>query len=111
MKSIVPTYLCLIVQAIFLTMFSTQAFAQRETSVWYFGSLAGLDFNIPPGTLTAPSEVTTSALNSSEGCAVECDRTTGQILFYTDGRTVFDRTNVAMTNGTGLNGGGSSTQA
>ncbi|MBN4066090.1 PKD domain-containing protein, partial [Candidatus Amoebophilus asiaticus] len=40
-----------------------------------------------------------------------CDKTTGQLLFYTNGETVWDRTHNAMPNGTGLNGIQFSTQA
>ncbi|MCC7436905.1 MAG: hypothetical protein IT211_00265 [Armatimonadetes bacterium] len=81
----------------------------RETNIWMFGRNAGLDFNIPPATPTAPVEITTSSLNTSEGSAVICDRTTGQLLFYTNGIQVFNRNNAAMPGGT-LGGQPSSTQ-
>lgn len=81
----------------------------RETNMWFFGRFAGIDFNVPPATPTAPVEITTSGLDASEGTAVICDRITGQLLFYTNGIQVFNRNNVAMLGGT-LGGQTSSTQ-
>ncbi len=81
----------------------------RETNIWMFGQRAGIDFNIPPATPTAPVEITTNGLNASEGTAVICNRTTGQLLFYTNGIQVFNRNNVAMPGGS-LGGQPSSTQ-
>lgn len=95
---------------ILMLAWSQAATAQnRETNIWLFGRLAGIDFNIPPATPTAPVEITTSGLNSVEGSAVICDRTTGQLLFYTNGIQVFNRNNVVMLGGT-LGGQASSTQ-
>ncbi len=99
---------------ILFTFSSTLAVAQRDVNIWYFGNLAGLDFNIPPATTASPAEVTTSAMNAIEGSALVTDRTTGQLLFYTQGIQVFDRNNTPMPAATGANqlgGGPSSTQA
>ncbi|MBW6481679.1 MAG: gliding motility-associated C-terminal domain-containing protein [Vicingaceae bacterium] len=69
--------------------------AKRATH-WYFGNGAGLDFSSGN-----PVAVTNGALHSIEGCATMSD-TSGNLLFYTDGDTVWDRTHNAMPNGTGL---------
>ena len=46
-----------------------------------------------------------------EGTGVFTDPTTGNLLFYTDGRTVFNgKTNAALANGTLLNGDQSATE-
>ena len=80
------------------------AFSQKEAAFWYFGNLAGLDFN------SGNPVSTTGSLMSFEGSATmsDCD---GNLLFYTDGVTVWDNTHNEMTNGTGLLGNPSSTQS
>lgn len=82
------------------------SFAQKEANIWYFGDYAGLDFN--SGSAVPLSN---GQLSTNEGCASICDKTTGQILFYTDGITVYNKNHVQMTNGAGLLGDPSSTQS
>jgi PKD repeat protein len=79
--------------------------AQKQSNVWCFGLGAGIDFN--GGVPT----VFTSAINQDEGSASVADKTTGQLLFYTDGMTVWNRNHKVMLNGTGLASNPSSTQA
>lgn len=77
---------------------SSEAFAQNEYNIWYFGARTGLDFNNPAAKL-----LTNSALNSAESsCSISSP--SGQLLFYTDGETVFNRRHLAMPNGIGLFG-------
>ena len=80
--------------------------AQKEYNVWYFGDSAGVTFNTP-----TPSALTDGRMYAVEGCASIADHTTGQLLFYTDGITVLDRTHRPMPNGTNLAGGPSTAQA
>ncbi|MDO1447230.1 gliding motility-associated C-terminal domain-containing protein [Rhodocytophaga aerolata] len=80
-------------------------FAQRESTLWYFGNNAGLDFST--GT---PQAIAGSKLNTTEGCASIADKN-GQLAFYTDGITIWNRNHKVMTNGTGLMGDPSSTQS
>jgi WD40 repeat protein len=82
-----------------------RALAQHQTDKWYFGVLAGADF-----TPAIPVALTNGALNNSEGCSSVSD-SAGNLLFYSDGETVWNRTHVPMPNGTGLLGGSSCTQA
>ena len=82
--------------------------AQNEANWWFFGSKAGLNFNIMVSGLPTTSGI--SPISTSEGCAAISDAN-GNLLFYTDGRTVWDRNHSAMTNGTGLRGHSSSTQS
>lgn len=86
--------------------FSFMSFAQRETSNWYFGSGAGITFNID-GSTTA---LTDGKLNTLEGCASISDDT-GMLQFYTDGITVYNRNHEVMENGNFLYGDSSSTQS
>jgi len=81
------------------------SFSQNEGNIWYFGTNAGLDFN--GGT---PVPLTNSAMSTVEGCSSISDNN-GNILFYTDGTTVYNANHVAMPNGTALSGNSSSTQS
>ncbi|MGP1994248.1 T9SS type B sorting domain-containing protein [Zobellia laminariae] len=89
----------------FLLVNGFGAMAQKEAAIWYFGNNAGLDFNNG-----APVALTDGAMNTVEGCSVISDFN-GDLLFYTDGITVWDRTHSPMPNGTGLSGHPSSTQS
>ena len=90
-----------------IALFSFQlSFAQKENNIWYFGQLAGLDFNGG-----APVPLTNGAMNTWEGCASVADANTGSLLFYTNGATVWNRNHVGMSNGVGLSGSISSTQS
>lgn len=80
--------------------------AQQEASNWYFGDNAGIQFNAN-GTVTA---LNNGQLSTDEGCSSISDGN-GNLLFYTDGITVFDRNGTIMQNGFGLFGDPSSTQS
>ncbi len=77
-------------------MCSTFLFAQNQNRKWYFGDHAGLDFNTSP-----PTILNNSASYSHFGCSTVGDAS-GNLLFYTDGMTVYDQTHSIMANGTGL---------
>lgn len=80
--------------------------AQLEANTWHFGLNAGLNFNTNPPTVT-----TTGQIFSREGVATVSDKTTGQLLFYSEGTTVWNRNHAVMPNGNGLLGDFSSTQS
>lgn len=82
---------------------SNSANAQLSTNNWFFGVNAGLHF---PG----PTVISGSAISTTEGCAA-ISNSVGNILFYTDGITVWNRNNSVMPNGIGLMGRISSTQS
>ncbi|WP_452602772.1 T9SS type B sorting domain-containing protein [Pontimicrobium sp. MEBiC06410] len=94
-----------IVLIVLMLVFSRIVVAQNETNIWYFGENAGLDFNSG-----MPVPLLDGALNTEEGCATIAD-TSGNLLFYTDGVTVWNRNHTVMLNGTGLNGDVSSTHS
>lgn len=81
------------------------AYAQGPANNWYFGGGAGINFNTSP-----PTVLTDGRLNTLEGCA-SISNDDGELLFYTDGSTVYTRTGAIMDNGTGLFGDQSSTQS
>lgn len=78
---------------------------QKEGNIWYFGTKAGIDFND-----SIPKVLTNGELNTHEGCATICNKY-GNLLFYTDGTNVYNKTHTLMPNGTGLHGDPSSTQS
>jgi len=83
----------------------SEVYAQLQTANWYFGNNLGVTFsNNPPTVLSNGSTATV------EGSAVISDAS-GNLLFYTDGETAFDRLGNAMPNGTSLYGAYSSTQS
>ncbi len=81
------------------------ATAQQEARNWYFGHSAGISFSTNPPTYLAGGQI-----YSDEGCSSISDAN-GNLLFYSDGVTVWDRNNSVMPNGSGLFGGSSSTQS
>ena len=85
--------------------FFISAFSQNEANIWYFGINAGLDFNSG-----SPVALTNGQLVTDEGCATLSD-SNGNLLFYTDGSTVYNRNHVVMLNGSGLLGHSSSSQS
>jgi len=93
------------VLTLFAILSAIFAYSQREASNWYFGDNSGIRFN-SDGTVTP----ITGALRTDEGCASISD-SSGNLLFYTDGRFVYDRNNNRMPNGFGLYGDPSSTQS
>ncbi len=94
--------------ALSLFIFSAlSSFSQKEANIWCFGDSAGLDFNSG-----SPVPFNGVQMNTNEGCASIADKTTGQLLFYTDGISVWDRTHNIMPGSIpGLYGNWSSTQS
>ena len=81
------------------------SYSQNQADWWFFGSNAGIDFN--SGT---PVSTNVGQLDTIEGCSAISDAC-GNLLFYSDGITVWDRNHLTMPNGNGLLGNPSSTQS
>ena len=79
--------------------------AQKEATHWYFGENAGLDFSSGD-----PVFDSKGALNTIEGCATISD-SDGNLLFYTDGTSVWNQRHFVMPTGHGLHGNSTSTQS
>ena len=88
-----------------LFSFSLSIYAQGEANIWYFGERAGLDFNSG-----SPVALTNGKLSTTEGCAT-ISNSSGQLLFYTDGVTVYNKNHTIMINGSNLKGHFSSSQS
>jgi PKD repeat protein len=78
--------------------------AQKEGNIWYFGRYAGLDFNND-----TVFSIQNGAMWANDNSSSISD-TNGQILFYTNSDTVWNRLHQIMFNGTGLAGSTSSGQ-
>lgn len=75
---------------------------------WFFGKNAGLTFN--PIQSGGTPVILSGAMESQEGVASISNRE-GQLLFYTNGETVYTSGNTVMVNGVGLASSGTSTQS
>lgn len=87
------------ITALLLILLTANVYGQQQNN-WYFGKYAGMNFG-------GGSPVATSnpAMNRLEGDA------SGNLLFYSDGETIWNSSNVAMPNGTGIAGNQTSVQA
>ncbi len=94
-----------VITLLLLLLFVPVCQAQRESAIWYFGKNAGLDFNSG-----VPVVIEDGSLSTAEGCATMADEN-GNLLFYTDGVTVWNRSHLPMPNGSDLKGHSSSTQS
>lgn len=88
---------------LFLMLFCIiNTFAQGEASNWFFGNGAGLVFDVDNGTVAADASAI-NTISTSEGCSSISDPS-GNLLFYTDGKTVWDANHQIMPNGDYNNG-------
>ncbi len=87
---------------------SINSYGQNAGNIWFFGQNAGLNFNTTPPTPLAGGQI-----NTIEGCSSIADPVTGNLLFYSDGITVWDKNHNPMpaSVATPLNGDPSSTQS
>lgn len=76
-------------------------FGQKEFNNWHFGYRASITFNGGGPALNGTSSI---SHDESTATVSDCE---GNLLFYTDGSTVWNKNNAVMSNGTGLAGGGS----
>ncbi len=81
----------------------------RINQNWAFGRKAGLDFSTNPPTPTTTA-IAPPSKSGNEGCASISDAN-GNLLFYTDGKTIWDHTHTVKNPSTPLLGDYSSTQS
>ena len=82
-----------------IVTFLIKVSAQNEAANWYFGNHAGLNFSEG-----FPQVLEGSAMNSRAGSASISDKN-GQLLFYTNGQTIWNREHRIMENGDSLGAG------
>jgi len=81
-----------------LLCFGLSLSAQNETNHWYFGNKAAMDFNGGVRTILNDSQ-----MNAPYGSATISDKA-GNLLFYTNGQTIWNKKHQIMDGGDGLNG-------
>ncbi len=86
---------------------SSLAFGQKENYNWFFGNHAAITFNTP---YNQPIALHASSILQNEGCASISDAK-GSLLFYTDGRNVWNNKHKLMPDGIELMGSVTSTQS
>lgn len=96
MKSYYTFLLCIIVSV---------CHSQSESCNWYFGIQSSVSF-----CAGSPVNMGGSSMIQYEGCA-SVSNTNGDLQFYTNGVTVYNKLNQVMMNGTGLMGHQSSTHS
>nr|MBI1229807.1 hypothetical protein [Cytophagales bacterium] len=85
----------------------------QTNNIWYFGDGAGLDFNPDPDDPEAPTPrpiANPHPQNIPAGVTTISDQA-GQVLFYTDGQTVWDLNGNPMQNGEDIGGDNQSAQS
>jgi gliding motility-associated-like protein len=82
-----------ILAILFIVVLAMSASAQKEGLNWYFGGHAGLSFHSGN-----PHPLTDGALSTVEGCST-ISSPSGQLMFYTDGITVYNRFHQIIANG------------
>ena len=85
--------------------FSGIVMSQNETNNWYFGNNGGLSFS--EGNLAV---LNNGNMNTPAGCSSISDRN-GDLLFYTNGQTIWNKNHEIMENGSNLSGDPNNTQS
>ena len=92
-------------------LFSFIVTSQNQSNFWYFGNNAGLDFSSGSPTAIFNGQITfPTGQSHNEGTSCISD-SSGSLLFYTDGVTVWNKNHLIMLNGSNLLGNFSSTQS
>ncbi|MDQ1266734.1 MAG: hypothetical protein QG635_1886 [Bacteroidota bacterium] len=94
-------FMTLIITILLFVLAIDNLYAQKEAYNWYFGEGAGMTFATLDG---KPAALTDGVLMAAEGCAAISDKN-GSLLFYSDGRTVWNKNHNIMEWGEGLKGG------
>lgn len=90
---------------LFILLMPLLFFSQGENDNWYFGDHAAVNFS----NQSNPVALNNSQMFAYEACGSVSDPS-GNLLFYTNGVTVWNREHQVMDNGTGLHGHDSSGQ-
>lgn len=93
MKKLIVLILLLIFNTIIVVAQTSEI---NRTNHWYFGEGIGIDYSSG-----VPVLDTLSPMSQREACAVMSD-TAGNLLFYTDGDTIWNHNHLMMSNGFGV---------
>jgi len=92
---------------IFIVFFSNlnKSYPQLEASHWYFGGRKALKFDS-----AGPVQIYNSKMDANRGTSSISDKY-GNLLFYSNGKTIWNKVHDTLKNGFGLNSNGLSDQA
>jgi hypothetical protein len=91
----------------FISLTHFSAYSQKQANTWYFGDDgAGLDFN----TDCTPKVLSNGRINGFEGCATMSNKSTGQLLFYTNSEWIWNANHDTMANSNLVTNGNTITQ-
>ena len=93
-----------VITAFFIFSF-VNIYSQEEANYWYFGENAGITF-----INGEPEAVLDGSLDNMEGVSA-ISNSAGELLFYTNGKCVWNKKHTIMKNGFGLTGHNSATQS
>ena len=99
----------MVICTIILAFLFTKAYSQGENNIWLFGKHLGLDFNPRP---PAPGETLNVVPFNNESVQISSSRystqsdKSGNMIFYTNGRSIWNRNFEVMENGVDLLVGG-----
>jgi hypothetical protein len=95
-----------------LVMLHFALYSQKQGNIWYFGNQAGLNFNSGQPVVLAGGQTGTNVGpgENQEGTSCISD-SSGTLLFYANGKGVWNSNNQLMPNASDMQGGLSSTQA
>lgn len=88
--------ICII--SVFTFLHKANAYDPKQGNIWYFGLEAGINFNTIPAT-----PLTDGLLTTWDNSTAIADYN-GNLLFYSNGETVWNKNHQVMSNGTGLAG-------
>lgn len=98
-------YIFKVLSLLLLIACTAVSYSQNQNNNWVFGRQAGIS-KTPNGIST----IQNSKINALEACGTVSNPVTGELMFYTDGVTVWDSTNTSMPNGEDLKGANSCAQ-
>lgn len=94
---------------IFFLTFCSNSFEQKQANIWYFGRYAGINFNSGTPVAILDGQLSANGPGNEGSCSIS--DSSGAILFYSDGMTVWNKMHQVMDNGIGLLGNYSTTQS
>ena len=100
---------------ILLLFFTIHVNAQsKEAHNWYFGAYVGMTWNTTQtigGLSGLPTPLQPSAMTNQQEGVFGMSDANGNLLFYSNGMTVWNKNHAVMSNGSGLTGHDSSAQS
>ena len=86
---------------LYIILCTNFCFAQKERTIWRFGEAAGIDFSDTAKPLAyipdSAGKFNKNIVTSEDGATI-CDKITGELLFYSDGLTIWNKKGDTLLN-------------